>query len=790
MTDPTEQFRGAILAAGLNPPDEIHPDGTLHRFPGNGRRGDNSGWYVLHTDGVPAGAFGCWREGFTQDWCSKTPDTMTQAEREAHRQRVAAMRQQREADTAERQQQAAQTAATRWQVATPVTAHPYLTAKGVNAYGLRLEGEGLLIPMRDAAGTLHSLQVIDPGGGKRFQSGGRVKGCYHPIGKPDGVLIVCEGYATGASIHEATGHAVAVAFNAGNLLEVAQALHGKYPALRLILAADDDWRTDGNPGMTKAKEAAQAVDGGLAIPTFPADRPDKATDFNDLHRLSGPQAVRECIEQAVAVTDEWPDPLPLGTVSDPMPYPMEALPNKIRAAVQEVQGYVQAPIELVASSALSAVSMAVQGRYDIRRFDRLEGPVSLFLLTLADSGERKTTLDGFFTKALRDYQDEQKELAKPALADYRAALSAWEAKCDGIKAKLRKEAGKAADDKTRSLEQDLTELERNRPQPPKVPHLIHADSTPEALGHSLATEWPTAGVLSAEAGAVFGSHAMGSDSILRFLSLLNQLWDGSAPEVKRKTTESYSLRRGRLTVGLAVQEVTLREFFRKNGQLVRGTGFLARFLIAWPKSTIGTRRIKDAPQAWPALNAFNRRLSELLEQPLSFDDTGTLVLETLTLTPQATQAWRQYHDHIEAEMGLSGDLFNVRDIAAKSADNAARLAGLFHIFEGHHGEVGPDTFTRAAALATWHLNEARRFVGGIALPEPMQDAERVWGWLLANCNATGGEIGVRDIRQRGPVRDSEKLGRALDELMEAHRIRRSQVGKKAVIHLNPKAVTK
>lgn len=312
MSDSTEQFRAAILAAGLTPPDEIQADGTLHRFSTSGKARDDSGWYVLHGDGIPAGAFGCWREGFTQQWCSKSPETMTQAEREAHRQRVKAMRQQREIDTAHRQQQAAQTAATRWQAASPATVHPYLTAKGVQAHGVKAEGEALLIPMRDEMGALHSLQVIGPEGGKRFQPGGRVKGCYFAIGKPDGVLIVCEGFATGASIHEATGQAVAVAFNAGNLRAVAESLHSKYPALRLILAADDDWKTEGNPGVTKATEAAQAVGGWLAVPRFPPERSDKATDFNDLHQLAGAEAVRAQIEAAARVEPlptipEWPE---------------------------------------------------------------------------------------------------------------------------------------------------------------------------------------------------------------------------------------------------------------------------------------------------------------------------------------------------------------------------------------------------------------------------------------------------------------------------------------------------
>ncbi|OJV55741.1 MAG: hypothetical protein BGO22_09560 [Hydrogenophaga sp. 70-12] len=157
------------------------------------------------------------------------------------------MQAQREAEHAQVQQQAREAAALAWKVATPATGHDYLTRKGIEAHGVRCSGHHLLIPMRDTSGMLHSLQSIAPDGVKRFQPGGRVKGCYHAIGKPDGLLIVCEGYATGASIHEATGHAVAVAFNAGNLRAVVEALRDKHPALKIIMAADDDARTPGNP---------------------------------------------------------------------------------------------------------------------------------------------------------------------------------------------------------------------------------------------------------------------------------------------------------------------------------------------------------------------------------------------------------------------------------------------------------------------------------------------------------------------------------------------------------------
>ena len=91
MRDPIEQFASAIAAAGLQAPDMIHDDGVIHRFSTNGRRGDDSGWYVLHGDGIASGAFGCWRSGLQSTWCCKSDSDMTTAEQDAHRQRIKAM---------------------------------------------------------------------------------------------------------------------------------------------------------------------------------------------------------------------------------------------------------------------------------------------------------------------------------------------------------------------------------------------------------------------------------------------------------------------------------------------------------------------------------------------------------------------------------------------------------------------------------------------------------------------------------------------------------------------------
>lgn len=789
--DPIDQFKQVIAASGLTAPDVIRADGAIHRFSTNGRRGDDSGWYSLHTDGIPAGSFGCWREGLQSTWCAKSDNAMTAAELDTHRQRIKAMQAQREADTAQRHESAATDAAQRLKAATPCTQHAYTTTKGVQCYGVKVDAAGaLIVPMRDTAGKLHSLQTITPDGDKRFLFGGLVRGCYHSIGKPAGVLIVCEGYATGASIHECTGHAVAVTFNAGNLEAPAVALRAKYPHLKIIIAADDDHQTAGNPGMTKARAAALAVGGLVAVPVFAAGRPDKATDFNDLHQLAGADAVRGCIEAAAACgtagAGDWPELQPLIVQIDPQEYPLDALPDAVRCAVQEVAGFVKAPIPLIATSALAALSLAIQAHTDVERAEKLHGPCGLFLLAIAHSGERKSTCDGFFTTAIRDYQAREQEAAKPLIQAYKSEHDAWEAQRSGLKEKI-KSLAKEGKPSTAQVQQ-LHDLDADEPTAPRVPRLIYGDATPEALTYALAKQWPSGGVISSEAGSVFGGHGMGGDSVMRNLAALNQLWDGATLPVERRSSESFTVRGARLTMALQVQEATIRAFFDSTKGLARGSGFLARFLVSWPESTQGTRKFTEAPANWPALATFNSRLTLILNRPAPIDDDGALTPAMLTLAPDAKAAWVAFHDAIESELSTGRELYDVRDVASKTADNAARLAALFHTFTGSIGPIDIEAMESAARVTVWHLSEARRFLGELAMPAELANPARLESWMLDYCRREKTDsVPTREVQQFGPggLRDKATYTEAIKELAELGRARLVHDGRKRAVQINP-----
>jgi putative DNA primase/helicase len=278
MTTTPDHFRQAIAAAGLAPSGDLTltGDGKLQRYRIEGdKAGSRNGWAVLYSHPMLAGAFGSWKTGESHTWCEKRSDKPpTPAERAELQRQMKAAQEARAAELANVQASARQRAAKLWATAHPATnAHPYLQRKQIGAYGIRQLRDMLVIAARDVNGELHTLQFISPDGSKRFLTGGRIVGCYFAIGRPVDSLLMCEGLATASTLHRATGRAVAVAFNCGNLVAVAKVLRMKFPTLRLIVCADNDFQTPGNPGVTHARAAARAVGGYLAVPKFPEIRP-------------------------------------------------------------------------------------------------------------------------------------------------------------------------------------------------------------------------------------------------------------------------------------------------------------------------------------------------------------------------------------------------------------------------------------------------------------------------------------------------------------------------------------
>ncbi|NDH08061.1 MAG: DUF3987 domain-containing protein [Gammaproteobacteria bacterium] len=405
----------------------------------------------------------------------------------------------------------------------------------------------------------------------------------------------------------------------------------------------------------------------------------------------------------------------------------------------------------------------------------------------SDSGERKSTCDGFFTRAIHDYVKNKEDTAKPLIKEYNAKLAAWQSKVDGVKAKIRQLAGVCDD--TVTQEKELLNLEFIKPKLLKVPKLVYSDITPEALKLNLGTIWPSASIVSSEGGIVFGAHGMKKDSVMRNLATYNQCWDGKSVPTDRVSSGSLGTQEVRLTMGIQAQEATIKEFTSQLGSLARGTGFFARVLFSWPKSTQGSRFYTDPPDNWPCLAEFNQRLTTILNTSPPIDSEGILTPKLMTLATLAKLAWVRFHDGLENELHKGGELYDVRDVASKAADNAARLACLFHLLEyGLNGEVGDDSFDRASQIILWHLGEAQRFFGELTLPPELANALLLEEWLIAYCQKENiKQVPFSKVLQFGPkrLRKSPMLKVALQELEDLSRARLITSQKFNCIEINP-----
>ena len=282
---------------------------------------EKRGWFQLYelpkSDGsgvLIVGSFGAFwgAENLVQKIEIKKDQrqAMSAEQMEALKARIAADKKRAEAETKRRNERAAHAATLAWSKCSPEGESEYLKRKKIAAHDVRFSPQGnLVIPMRDNRGNIHGLQVIysvkKNGRDKDFWPAGLAKkGNYHLIGgAPASVLFLAEGYATGASIFEAIKQPVAIAFDAGNLLPVAQALAKRYPRAKIVICADDDYRTEVNPGVKHAEAAALAVNGSVVVPVFADERPvDRKgpTDFNDLHALEGLDVVTAQLETHLA----------------------------------------------------------------------------------------------------------------------------------------------------------------------------------------------------------------------------------------------------------------------------------------------------------------------------------------------------------------------------------------------------------------------------------------------------------------------------------------------------------
>ena len=359
------------------------------------------------------------------------------------------------------------------------------------------------------------------------------------------------------------------------------------------------------------------------------------------------------------------------------PFPVDAFPQIIRNAIYEVEQHTQAPQALIAASALGVISLACQNRIDVCRLNNLRGPVSLFLLTLAESGERKSTVDKLLMEPLYQLEENLFEKYTHDLTVWRNDEAIFNIEKKSLMSKLKSEIRRNKDHL--ATNEKLKVLLASHPKSPVRFKQIFNDATPAAIKDYLCGYWRSVGIMSDEAGTIFNGYTLNE------LPFINKMWDGAMFPVERKSEPEKLIRDARMTLSLMVQPNIFKGYIKRKGDMAKGIGFFARCLICQPGSTQGNRQITSPVVSTEYLPIFHQRLMKIVNESIARNNENDRLC--LRFTVEAEKRWIAFSNNVEYEMGILGRLSNFKDYASKMAENMARIAALLHHFNGDEGDI-------------------------------------------------------------------------------------------------------
>jgi Protein of unknown function (DUF3987) len=447
--------------------------------------------------------------------------------------------------------------------------------------------------------------------------------------------------------------------------------------------------------------------------------------------------------EPIKFSPEGPQPL-LRKLRPAEPYPVDAL-GPLRRVTVAVQGSTQAPIAIPAASALAIASLAVQGFADVQLLNGSFAPTSLFVLTIALSGERKTSCDRPLMQALRRHERAETVTYEAALTKYRAERDTYDEK---KKAALRLIASDTASKRING-EADLKAL-GDEPRGPIQPYRTASEPTLEGLFRAFIEGQPSLGLFSDEAGQFLGGFGMSKDNRTKTLGGLNKLWDGAEIERTRAGDGVFRLHGRRMAMHLMAQPVVMHEFLAD--PVASGLGFLPRCLICEPQSTIGSRLSENTRTDPAALDAFSARLTAILQHPMPmWEDGRSLKPNSLHLDNTARALLTRFSDAVEKEQADGKRFAYVTGTASKAAEQAARIAAVLTLWSNLNAtHVEADAMSNGIQLAQFYLGEAERLASVASIPEELALAEDLRKWL--HVSWPHAEITSGEITQNGPNR--------------------------------------
>lgn len=476
----------------------------------------------------------------------------------------------------------------------------------------------------------------------------------------------------------------------------------------------------------------------------------------------------------------WVEPIPLiHEYEKTLPYPVKCLPSLIQKSIIGYHQYGKQPISLIACSALATISLACQTLANVARDRLLVSPVSLYFLLIAESGERKSSVDNAFSQAIRRWEQGVRKKLEPKVHLAKTLRQTWLAEKMGILSQIRQYARYG--ESTKNLEADYINIIGREPIIPLLPELFFEDVTQEALALQIGEGWPSASLWSDEGALVLNSHGM-QNNIAKFVALLNRLWDGKPFTSHRKTTKNLTVTNRRLTVSLMMQPLILQHMLAKNDGVNRQSGFMARSLIAFPDSAMGERFYNEPPKSQADLSIFHQRISDCLDESLILDKNGCYEIPTLHFSSKAKAIWVSFFNEIES--GLSNKWSCIKDFASKAAENTARLSALLHLFSGKKGIIEPQEIEQAIEIIRWHLCETRRIFFSKPKSSQHADAVNLIKWISEKGFTS---TTSRFLQQYSPIREKQRRDKAIEMLIDHHYLCETKIDGKTILLINARA---
>ncbi|MBX2806148.1 MAG: DUF3987 domain-containing protein [Hyphomicrobiales bacterium] len=440
------------------------------------------------------------------------------------------------------------------------------------------------------------------------------------------------------------------------------------------------------------------------------------------------EAVRRVLDQRSTFEHEGPRPL-ARPIDEPEPFPLAAL-GPLRLPAEAVQAHTRAPIAICAQAVLGALALVGQGHADVVLPSGQVRPLSLFLMTIAASGERKSAVDSLALRAIYDYEEKLRAAYRADITQFEIEQAIWETQHTAAKAGMRGGRGKRGND-SYGAEADLRAL-GSSPEPPLMPLLLCPEPTFEGYCKLTAIGQPAMGLFSAEGGSFIGGHGMSMDHRLKTAAGISSVWDGDPIKRVRAGDGSIVLDGRRLSLHLMAQPDVAAQLL--DDSLLLNQGLLSRILVVFPLSTAGTRFFAEPSLAARTdLKRYEERLAELahVPLPLKVDTRNELDPRKLVLTAEATQVWINLHDFIEEQLAPNGDFEPIAGLANKAAEHAARIAGLLTLWiDVEAREIGSSMMVNAAYLIQHYLAEAVRLRSMASTNRHLKLAQRVLDWLI------------------------------------------------------------